>query len=153
MYKYLILITAVVFLSGCSVVNSDTHEKYNDIPRTNIVIDTENINSLGDEELLEIHVLEDGRPVENASITLLMRAAKEAEKWNEEYDVIYEEGKYTAEVKIPEDGLYLITAHIKSDNVDASPTKFFTVGELDMFEEVFIQEFRNDGESHSHSHH
>lgn len=153
MYKYLILITAVVFLSGCSVVNSDTHEKYNDIPRTNIVIDTENINSPGDEELLEIHVLEDGRPVENASITLLMRAAKEAEKCNEEYDVIYEEGKYTAEVKIPEDGLYLITAHIKSDNVDASPTKFFTVGELDMFEEVFIQEFRNDGESHSHSHH
>ncbi|CAD2071545.1 hypothetical protein GCM10007275_14390 [Jeotgalicoccus coquinae] len=154
MYKHLLLTASVLFLCGCSILSSETHNKYNDIPQTDIVIDTESIDSPGEAERLTIHVLEDGKPVDNADITLLMRAAKEAEVWNEEYDVSHEaDGKYTAELKIPRDGLYLVTAHIKSDNIDAIPTKYFTVGELDMFEEVFLQEFRNDGEVHSHSHH
>jgi hypothetical protein len=49
--------------------------------------------------------------------------------------------------------LYLIKAHVSSDNIDAVPTKYFTVGELDMFEEVFLQEFSNDDSIEINSHH
>src|SRR5699024_964543 len=63
------------------------------------------------------------------------------------------DGAYTAELNIPREGLYLIKAHVKDDTIDALPTKYFTVGSLDMFEEVFIQEFSNDDSMQTHSHH
>lgn len=154
MYKYLILIISLLFLSGCNIVDSDTHDKYNKTPKANIVIDTEDITSAGSSKQLTIHVLEDGSPVDDADITLSIWAAKEAEVWNEKYEVSHlSNGEYTAELNIPRDGLYLIKAHVSSDNIDAVPTKYFTVGELDMFEEVFLQEFSNDDSIEMNSHH
>lgn len=154
MYKYFSLIAFLLLLSGCGIVDGETHDKYNDIPQINIVIDTENITTVSPREPLSIHVLENGDPVDNAEITLSMWAAKEAEVWNRTFDVSHvSDGKYTAEIDIPREGLYLIKAHVKNNDIDAMPTKYFTVGSLDMFEEVFLQEFSNDDSIQTHSHH
>lgn len=153
MYKNFILI-AFLLLSGCSIVDGGTHDKYNNIPQVNIVIDTENITTVSPAEQLSIHVLENGKPVDDAEISLSMWAAKEAEVWNRTFDVSHvSDGKYTAEIDIPREGLYLIKAHVKNNDIDAVPTKYFTVGSLDMFEEVFLQEFNNDDSIQTHSHH
>lgn len=153
MFKYITLIFTVLFLSGCSIVDQSTHDKYNNIDNSDIVIDTSEITESETDGRVKIHILENGQPVEDAEITLLSRPAKEAEVWNEEYEVNSEGDHYTADIDIPRDGLYLITLHIKTDHLDASPTKFFTVGELDMFEEVFLQEYQNDDSAGGHSHH
>ena len=154
MYKYFYIVLSFLLLSGCSMVDRSTHDKYNDIPQTNIIMDTENITGVSPSEVFTMHILKDGEPVDDADITLTMWAAKDAEVWSEEYDVSHEgDGAYTAELNIPREGLYLIKAYVKDDTIDALPSKYFTVGSLDMFEEVFIQEFSNDDSMQTHSHH
>lgn len=153
MAKYIFLIFSVLFLSGCSIVDQSTHDKYNNQDNSDIVIDTSEITESETEGRVNIHILENGQPVEDADITLYSRPAKEAEVWNEEYEVTKMDDHYTADVEIPRDGLYLLTLHVKTDHLDASPIKFFTVGELDMFEEVFLQEYQNDDSAGGHSHH
>lgn len=154
MYKYLMVIASAFILSSCSIVDDETHDMYNDIPAVDIVIDTDNITHVNDQSPLSIYVLADGEPVDDADITLTMWAAKEAEVWSVDYDVSHKtNGEYSAKLEIPREGLYLIKTHIKNEDIDAMPTKYFTVGELDMFEEVFLQEFSSDEDIDIHSHH
>ena len=153
MYKHLLIIMCVLFLAGCNLVDQNTHDKYQKDPETKIVIDTSSITEAGKTSEVNLHVLEDGKEITDADITLYLRPAKEAEVWNKEYEVTQNGNHYTANLDIPEDGLYLISTHIETSHTNASPTKFFTVGELDMFEEVFLQEFKNEEHGSGAGHH
>lgn len=143
-----ILLTVIVagLLSGCNIVTDQTHDMYNDLPDVDIAIDLGQIEMPEEETPVNIHVTSNGEALEDADVKATIWWIRDPEE--EEgttYTLDYNnDGYYTTDVIIPHEGLFYIETSVEYEEINAHPVKYFTVGELDMFEHVFLEELAED---------
>lgn len=144
--KKLLFITMIAsVLSACNLVTKDTHDLYNNIPDTEILIDVDRIEGSGSNEPVNVYVYADDMPVTDADITIDVWWIRESKGLGTQYTAEYvDEGYYTADVEIPHEGVFYVQADINYEHINASPLKYFTVGNIDMFEQMMLQEIASD---------
>lgn len=154
MKKLLLLVIVAFCLSACDLITEETHDMYNDIPDTKIAIDTSLIQDTEENIPLHIYVTKEDTPVENADVQFTIWQAREAKESGTNYHSEYsEDGYYTVDVTVPNEGLFYIEATVTDGETTKQPTKYFTVGEIDMFEHMILDELVEDDELEIEGHH
>lgn len=154
MKKILILIVSTTLLSACSIVDQQTHDMYNRLPDATVNVDMTSLTKTEADLPVDVYIHLDEVPVSDADVSIRIWNIRESDATASSTELTYsEDGRYTADVSIAEDGLYLLETNVTHPNVDAHPVHYFTLGEIDMFESMLLEDLVDDDEVDIPGHH
>lgn len=150
MYKFLVLLLAVIILAAC---NADNHEDYNTLPAVTVSVDTGKVIEAADDQPIYVEITESEVPVDDAEVEIELWRAVDDEKSAEKYKLLHDEGIYAAAIDIREEGLYYEKANVISGDITAAPIKYFSVGDLTHEEHIILESLgAHDSENHEGHH-
>ncbi|GAB3059678.1 FixH family protein [Salinicoccus sesuvii] len=154
MKKILALIFSTSLLSACNLVGVQTHDMYNNLPDAAVSVDMTSLTEKESDLPVDVYVYLDEVPVSDADVSIRIWNIRESDETASSTDLTYsEDGRYTADVNIAEDGLYLLETNVTHPNLDAHPVHYFTLGEIDMFESMLLEDLVDDDEIDIPGHH
>ncbi|WP_025680959.1 FixH family protein [Paenibacillus massiliensis] len=135
-HSYLITLALLLLLTACSSVRPDTAAKYKQENVLGIDIHIPSPVQSGISQAYTATLTQDGQEVEHAEQVHFYfwndEPAGESSYYHEEVLPSYEgDGRFRAEVSLPQDGTYFVQVTASSQGSTVMPTKRFTVGDVE----------------------
>ncbi|MFC3418581.1 FixH family protein [Salinicoccus hispanicus] len=154
MKKALILIVSMTLLSACGLVDQETHDMYNHLPDATINVDMSHLTETETDLPVDVYVYIDEAPVSDADVSIRIWNIRESETTALTKEMTHvEDGRYTADVNMAEEGLFLLETSVTHPKVDAYPVNYFTLGEIDVFESMLLEDLVDDDDVDIPGHH
>ncbi|MBU8880838.1 FixH family protein [Bacillus sp. FJAT-29790] len=150
-WMYAIIVSAIT-LAGCGETGNKDNDTSQEVAPVAIeaVLDIPEKADPGQEVALAVTVTQVEEFVDDAN-EVKFEIWKEGQKEASEMVVAEhsEKGKYIANYKFPEDGVFSVQSHVTARDMHTMPTKTIQIGHL----EEEHHEHKEDSDDHGHSHH